>query len=187
MNYYHSQTGFALLITLVVVSIVLAIGLSLMQITLKQLQLTVNARESEVAFYAANAGIECAQAMRLGFDPFDENTGIPANLWLGCVGSGVPVPSVRSNNNRTHLYQHNFTWNMSIPGVGLAPLCSQVKIFILDARDATYMHTFTNLGLENKTCEEGTICTVMFSTGYNKACNNLGGLQTVQRELTIEG
>lgn len=188
MNRLHSQSGFALLITLVVVSVVLAIGLSLMQITLKQLQLTITARDSEVAFYAANAGIECLQAERLRIDPF---VSIPITKTFYCVQSGqaVTYDSYNPNNAsaRTHLYEHDFDWSTSLPGGIVVDLCTEVKMFLLDARDGTYTQSFSDLGLEEKECEDGNICTVMFSTGYNKACGDFGGLQTVQRELTIEG
>ena len=176
MKQLGTQAGFALLITLVVISIVLAVGLSLMQITLKQLQLTITARDSEVAFYAANAGIECAQAVRNTIDPQDT---IPDRLNFNCFNNSES--GTYSNSGNTHRYQHESSWD-----TGIQDICSEVSIFLLDARGGSYTYTFTNLGLESKTCPDGAICTVMFATGYNKACEDIGGLQTVQRELTIE-
>lgn len=55
-----SERGFTLLVAVIVSSLVLAIGLSILNITLKEFILSSIARESEYAFYAADAGMECA-------------------------------------------------------------------------------------------------------------------------------
>jgi len=172
------QAGFAMLITLVVVSVILAVGLSLAQITLKQIDLSITARDSQVAFYAANSGIECLQAERQTFDPA---ISILTELEFNCVNIVNSVNAALTSSNRTHRYQQNFSWNN-----GTQDLCTDVNMFIMDARSGSYTETFSNLGLQNKTCTSGNVCTIMFSTGYNRACNNLDGLRTVQRELTIE-
>lgn len=52
--------GFALLYAVMTSSIILAVGVSLISITLKQLSISTLGRESQYAFYAANAGAECA-------------------------------------------------------------------------------------------------------------------------------
>ncbi|MFW6210467.1 MAG: hypothetical protein ACOC4E_03185, partial [Patescibacteria group bacterium] len=57
----HATSGFALLITLLVVGVVLAVGAVLLDLTIKQVQLSSTAKDSEIAFHAANAGMECAR------------------------------------------------------------------------------------------------------------------------------
>lgn len=52
--------GFALLIAVVLASVSLAIGLALLDITYKQVVLATAAKQSQVAFYAADAALECA-------------------------------------------------------------------------------------------------------------------------------
>lgn len=58
------ETGFALLMTLIVVSVVVSIGLTVLDLSIKQVRLSTNAKESEIAFHAANAGMECARYWR---------------------------------------------------------------------------------------------------------------------------
>ncbi len=177
MTTQHEQSGFALLLTIVVVSVVLAIGLSLLDITVKQLSLSSTARDSEVAFHAANAGIECALAARQSVDVL---AGIPTNLTFNCVEK-----TAQGNDSQSGVLHHYvpapFTWNN-----GVQDLCTAVDVYIIDAKAGAQTYDFSSDGLAQKTCPTGDVCTVVFSRGYNRACNNLTGLRTVQRELTIE-
>lgn len=56
----RSQRGFTLLFSVLVSSLLLAIGLAVFNIGQKELILSSTARESQFAFYAADTGIECA-------------------------------------------------------------------------------------------------------------------------------
>ncbi|HEY4524581.1 MAG TPA: hypothetical protein VJL36_02375 [Candidatus Paceibacterota bacterium] len=73
-NYhYHHHRGFAVLYAVLMVSIVLTVSLSLLNITFKQLILSFIARESKIAFYAADSALNCA----VYWDrQWDLNTGI---------------------------------------------------------------------------------------------------------------
>ena len=53
------KTGFTLLLSLLVISVVLSVGLGVFDIVTKELKLSSMGRESQIAFYAADAGIEC--------------------------------------------------------------------------------------------------------------------------------
>ena len=53
------QSGFAMLFSVLLVSLILTIALSISNITLKQTILSSLAKDSQVAFYQADAGIEC--------------------------------------------------------------------------------------------------------------------------------
>ena len=64
MNFNQKESGFALLITLIVVGVVLSVGLSILDLSIRQVRLSTNAKESELAFHAANAGMECARYWR---------------------------------------------------------------------------------------------------------------------------
>lgn len=55
-----SQKGFTLFVAVVISSLLLSIGLSLSNILLKQLVFSTTGRESQIAFYAADSGAECA-------------------------------------------------------------------------------------------------------------------------------
>ncbi|MEN9614167.1 MAG: hypothetical protein RLZZ347_474 [Candidatus Parcubacteria bacterium] len=56
----YNQKGFALLFTVLVVSLLLAISLSISNITLRELVLSSATRDSHIAFYAADTALECA-------------------------------------------------------------------------------------------------------------------------------
>jgi len=54
------KRGFTLLFAVLVSTLVLSVGASIISIALKQIILSGSARDSQFAFYAANTGIECA-------------------------------------------------------------------------------------------------------------------------------
>lgn len=65
LRYIHikntrNTAGFTLFISLIVSSLVLAIGFSLSTIILKQLVFANSGKESQLAFFAADSGAECA-------------------------------------------------------------------------------------------------------------------------------
>ncbi len=57
----NHQQGVAILFSVLLVSIVLTISLSLMNITYKQILLSLLARDSQLAFYTASSAAECTQ------------------------------------------------------------------------------------------------------------------------------
>lgn len=54
------QKGFTLLYAMVVISIVLTLSAGIMTIMVKELKLSGYGRESQIAYYAAESGAECA-------------------------------------------------------------------------------------------------------------------------------
>lgn len=54
------EKGFTLLYAILVSILVLSVGASIISITLKQTILSNSSRDSQLAFYASNTGIECA-------------------------------------------------------------------------------------------------------------------------------
>lgn len=56
----RKQKGFTLFVALIVSSMLLAVGFSLSNIILKQLIFSTSGKESQLAFYAADSGAECA-------------------------------------------------------------------------------------------------------------------------------
>ncbi|MES3030883.1 MAG: pilus assembly PilX N-terminal domain-containing protein [Patescibacteria group bacterium] len=59
-SHLHTQKGYTLLFAVLVSSIVLAIGISILNVSKKEFLLASSARESTSAFYAADSGLECA-------------------------------------------------------------------------------------------------------------------------------
>ena len=56
----HYSRGFALLVAIIFMSVMLAFGLALASFAYKQSVLATSAVQSQYAFYAADAGLECA-------------------------------------------------------------------------------------------------------------------------------
>ncbi len=54
-----TQKGFTLLMSVLVASVLLALGYAIFNIAVKQVTLSSSGRESQFAFYAADTGIEC--------------------------------------------------------------------------------------------------------------------------------
>jgi len=57
---FRAQRGFALLIAVVLTSVVLALGISLLDIAYKQILLASSAKNSQYAFYNTDSSLECA-------------------------------------------------------------------------------------------------------------------------------
>ena len=60
LKFNINQRGFTLLFAVLVSTLVLAVGASIISLALKQVQLSGTSRDSQYAFYAANTGYECA-------------------------------------------------------------------------------------------------------------------------------
>ena len=59
-NPLKSNKGYTLLFAVLVSSVVLSIGISILTISKKEFLLSASAKDSTSAFYAADTGIECA-------------------------------------------------------------------------------------------------------------------------------
>lgn len=57
----QKNKGYTLLFAVLVSSIVLSIGISILAISKKEFALSSSAKDSTIAFYAADSGLECAQ------------------------------------------------------------------------------------------------------------------------------
>lgn len=195
-RFKNPNNGFALLLTLVVSSVVLAIGLSLLSITLKQLTLSSTARDSEYSFHAANTGLECTQFALLDSTSFFNGS---ANVNSIACGDYSPVSTkFRRNSNvqnnqgtiRQYIYEFNNDGSGNVGGS-----CINVSVYTFDVTGVTPadrlvirpFDVFTNTveGLPSAKCNAGGQCIYIFSRGYNRACNELGSIRTVQRELTL--
>jgi|CXWL01.1.fsa_nt_gi Tfp pilus assembly protein PilE len=101
---YHSQRGFTLLIAVILASVALALGLALVDIAYKQTVLSSTSRQSQSAFYNADAALECAlyydqQKDFFGGNPFNlVNADVTCNelpVTFSVVRSGTaPIESV---------------------------------------------------------------------------------------------
>lgn len=186
-----AKRGFALLITLVVVSVVLAIGLSLLFVTTKQYLLAVTANESEKAFSAAQIGLECMRYWRAQPETreqlLSEGSQRPA---LSCAGetSNVLDTNVVLQGAAQGVWMYGYKYRYTIEDQS----CVDTSLYIADYRESESddPYTLSGEGLGQIECTPGTICTVIFSRGYNRPCPDAGeqfdSIYTIQREITVE-
>ncbi len=190
----NRQKGFALLVTLITVSAVLAISLSLIELSLKQLDLAVDARDGEVSFQAANAGLECAQRIRRVASSTLE---VGNDTVFRCFGSASSVSKLSSlglstanvpGQGNIYRYRTDIEW-----GSGSAIRCSEIDMIVMmsniDAATGvriTNMNTFHHSLSASKTCPPGGRCTVAVSRGYNSACSNKNTVGVLRREVLLE-
>lgn len=137
----NSKKGFTLFIALIVSSLLLAIGFSLSTIILKQLVFANSGKESQLAFYAADSGSECAlywdRKGSDGFTVFDGafatsstykdifcGTGGPSSPQTAQVGSFSKVPSADGMQATTTFY---VDYSDSISSSQKA--CAKVSVF----------------------------------------------------------
>ena len=67
----HSRhAGFAMLFTVLLVSLILSIAISISNLTLKQAILSGLAKDSGIAFYQADAAVECGLQQSISLDKF---------------------------------------------------------------------------------------------------------------------
>jgi hypothetical protein len=122
------KKGYTLLFAVLVSALVLAVGISLLDTTRKELTLTSGARESDYAFYAADAGYECALyydyqgASGSGATFFSTTTFIANGLTLplscGTNAGSSQVSSAVTMVSSAFMMgtQYDFTFSMPIEG-----------------------------------------------------------------------
>jgi hypothetical protein len=168
--------GFTLFIAILTASIILAIGISILQITLKEFVLASTVRDSLVAFYAADAGMECA----LYWDTSEAAAGskfLPTSAAqrIQCMGDDVQQVGGGADElvgggayGSTEAFQ--MQW-------GTPTMCARVSV-------TKYLSTTGSLALpDGSTCPDDIVCTIIESKGYNKGCSSLTDPRAVERAL----
>lgn len=193
----NKETGFALLMTLIVVSIVISVGLSILDLSIKQIRLSTNAKDSEVAFHAANAGMECARFWRR-----DQSLEMETGQTVSPVCFGENTDSYEHNeitagvagDGEVFQYEYEFTWG------GVEPRCTQINTWVASTTALGTGVTTTGMTTlvpgypvassdpddDYKYCEAGARCTVISVKGYNRPCSTVNGYGTVQREVLLQ-
>ena len=139
--------GFTLLLSILVVSVILSVSLGIFDIMTKELKLSGLGRESQIAFYAADAGVECffyweIKHPDLADSAFDTDSNNISSVVCG------------SNNGVNGVSGPNFTSGTGISSFNLTlgsdpdKKCAKVKV--------------TKSGLT----------TTVESRGYNTACDS---------------
>lgn len=187
------KQGFALLMALIVVSVVISIGLSVLELTLKQVRLSTNSKDSEIVFHATNAGLECARYW-LNKEA-TTSIEIGANISPTCFGvssnpSTVSKTSPVATGGVAYKYEMDFTW-------GSAPTerCSKMTILTLVSTPSatTTVNGMSGVsgvipgypGTEKK-CGPSGRCSVISIQGFNRACSMIDSPGTLQREVLLQ-
>jgi hypothetical protein len=185
MNKQTSQSGgFALLLTLIISSVALAIGLSLLDITLKQLSLGTTARESETAFQMAATAMNCLQFARNTDLNRSQTNG--ANFSIDCVDVNFRFNDAHAASNIVY-YTNGAGNDLNIDGTNR---CVQYEMYVLLATTGIDVGT-TNSAGDTIQCEGNSgpnVCTYAYARGYNRSCADVTVINSfvVQRELTAE-
>ena len=196
----NSKSGFALLISMIVVGVVVSVGLSVLELTIKQMTLATNSKDSETALHAANAGLECAQYWRNEEYKKFEGTEL-GSVTATCFGTGSDHEEVfvktdiseSEGNGNIYKYTTNpgFDWGTT----GVDERCSVITMIVMvAASDSSVPLKVNNINNyisgykagEFKQCEPGGICTFTSVQGYNKSCGKKGEFGTIQREVLLE-
>lgn len=187
-----SQSGFALLMTLIVVSVIVSIGLTVLDLSLKQVRLSTNAKESEIAFHAANAGMECARYWRrVASSTMETGGSFMPNCFSGTVTRAVPFPEQITTgvvgDGEVFRYSYAITWTTGNH-------CSQITTLVASSTTGGAGLTISNMPTlvtgypdgNTKTCAAGERCTVLSVRGFNRPCTSMTGYGVVQREVLLQ-
>ena len=191
----HTESGFALIMTLIIVGVLISIGLTVLELTISQVKLSTNARASEVAFNAANAGLECARywrrqasdAMEIGDQIAPECFG--DDIYI--TGSPVSPSSVSGTGaGDVYLYDYEFTWGEAgdrcTQVITLVVVSEDVPLNELVVSEAAILAVIPGYDGSDLSCTAGARCTVMSVRGYNSNCTQVSNFGTVQREVLLQ-
>ena len=189
MVHRKNNQGFALLMTLIVVSVIISIGLVVLDLSLKQLRLSTNAKESEAAFHAANGGLECARYIRGAASSTMESGGTINPVCFSATVRNNTTQQITTNVSgvgNVYFYKYSFSW-------GIKPHCTIMNTLVMVASPfgtglvmntpSDYIPEYPN---PSKTCAAGEKCTIISSRGFNRDCSSFTGYGSVEREVLVQ-
>lgn len=134
-TYYALRTnrGFTLLLAALVASITLSIGVSIFEITQKQVILSSLGRDSQFAFYTADTGAECALYWDVRHNAFSTTTPITP-ITCDSTADGSPNIDVSSTDTASYPVYFNFQFE---PG----GLCAEVVVTKQLSNPQTVIHS----------------------------------------------
>lgn len=121
------EAGFALLIALIFMSVMLAFGLALGSLSYKQQVLAATAIQSQYAFYAADAALECALYADQQLIPplFEYPPGDPLDIPEMTCDATAPV----SSSKQWSATQWIVTNRMSLDSDTDTPRCADITVY----------------------------------------------------------
>lgn len=191
------QDGITLLVTLLLMGVLLGVSSSLLNVTLKQYQLSGIAVTSEIAFQAANAGMECALYNDFPVSPAESVFAVPSDgseqliqPQISCMGATV---ASEDDSNGSFIdpdpsnglavsggeQQFEIEWGNN------PEVCTIVSVYkFSDATNPVDVEV-DGVPMRATQCPAGSVCTVVQSRGYNVPCGEVtSATRVVEREYT---
>ncbi|MFA5095387.1 MAG: hypothetical protein WC447_01870 [Candidatus Paceibacterota bacterium] len=110
------NSGFVILYAVMISSIILAITLGVVNISLKEIKFGTSARDTNNAFFAADAGAECALYYDRSSPANNAFTGT-AGPNISCAGASITISGSSPS------------WNFIVPGLGSSGQgCAKVNV-----------------------------------------------------------
>jgi hypothetical protein len=149
-----NNSAFTVLFAVIVSSLILALGLGIVAITMKEVKLSGAGRDSQLAFYSADSGLECAMYWDLRGDFFATSSdSSPQGIKCNKLATTTTIlPSGANSATST------FRMCMGIKGAVGSEVCDDTK----PCADVAV----------SKVTESGTTTTAIDSRGYNSCDAN---------------
>ncbi len=171
--YWGQTRGFVLLFTVVISSIILAMALGISNVNYKEQLLAIQARDSTISFFAADAGAECGLY-------WDRQT----DIFIGVANGGTQFPIISCNETAMvgngsadegdGLVVYDFP--LASAGLPIGEGCAPLKVT-------------TNTEVGKDALGNPIIGTKIESFGYNAACDDISStssLRIVERSLKVQ-
>jgi Tfp pilus assembly protein PilX len=176
------KKGFAMLFAVLVSSVLLSIGVSIFNLTIKELVLSSAGRESQFAFYAADTGIECglywdfkASTPSIMFATSTESGSSPGGWRDSIIDAEDPhcIDTYLKEDFKNPIsrdFSNGVTrFKLTIPNTnaqgGSAPYCAIVTV--------------------TKDSSSGIMVTTVESRGYNTGCEDTSNPNRIERALVV--
>lgn len=159
---FQKERGFALLVAIIFMSVMLSFGLALGALGYKQQVLASSATASQYAFYAADAALECALYADQQLNLFDYTSHSALNHPSLIACSGATATEQSYSYGATMIIKEQIVLDGDTP----RPRCADVTIY----KPAP-----------------GTGMTYLFAQGYDTSCttvNSSGGARFVSRGIS---
>ncbi len=157
-----TTAGFTVLFAVIVSSLILALGLGIVAITMKEVRLSSTGRDSQLAFYAADSGLECAQYFDLVQTAFPTSTSAMLVNPIKCNGQDMSVIPVGNGSSATSTFTMYMGYAENIPIVKGS--CALVTV--------------------SKSMVNGSSTTVIDSRGYNSC--DLSNTRRLERGYRVQ-
>ncbi len=154
--------GFTLLLSILVISMVLSVALGITEIVLRENKLSVLVRDSEMAFHAADKGIDCALFYHISYD----RTPLPNGTYTQMTYSPFATSSQTEYPNMASSPGNEMSLVTCENGGGNARLDS---LWGIPVRTPTTARTNFRLNFSDGSCADVEVYNYVDAGGYERA------------------